>query len=315
MPVTLAQAKLNTTDDLDLNVIDEFSTSSLIDALTFDDCVNPIGGGDTITYTYTRKASLGTASFRAINSEYIPNEASKVRASVDLKVLGGSYQIDRVLARFGPAATGEIMFQMKDKIQAAKATFSDGIINGDSSANADSFDGLSKILAGTSTEVVTPVDWTGTMNEDKSYAIMDDLDTFLALLDGQPGALITNKKAIAKIKAALRRSAQYVEKPGPLNTIRSYYGSIELVDAGQKAGTNTDIIPVTAGVTQLYAVRYGLDGFHGVSGVGGDIVRQWLPDFSVAGAVKTGEVEMGPVAVVLKKTKAAGVLRSVKVSA
>jgi hypothetical protein len=42
-------------------------------------------------------------------------------------------------------------------------------------------------------------------------------------------------------------------------------------------------------------------------------VNTWLPDFSSAGAVKTGEVEMGPVGVVLKATKSASVFRNIKV--
>ena len=37
------------------------------------------------------------------------------------------------------------------------------------------------------------------------------------------------------------------------------------------------------------------------------------PDFSTSGAVKTGEVEMGPVAVALKATKAAAVWRNLRV--
>ena len=315
MPVTLAQAKLNATTATDLRVIDEFRTSSLLDRLTFLDVVNPAGGGATLTYSYTRKATLGTAAFRALNSEYTPTEATKVPASVDLKVLGGSFQIDRVIAKIGPAATGEVAFQMADKIQAAKATFSDAVINGDSSADADSFDGLSKILAGSTTEVTTAVDWSGVMDEAKSYAVMDSLDEFLALLDGQPGMIIANLKVIAKIKASLRRAAQYVEKPGPLDTIRAFYGNTELVDAGKKAGTNTDVIPVTAGVSSVYAVRLGETGFHGVTTVGSNLVETWLPDFSKAGAVKTGEVEMGPVAVALKATRAAGVLRNVRIAA
>ena len=315
MPVTLEQAKLNATTATDLRVIDEFRTSSLLDRLTFLDVVNPAGGGATLTYSYTRKATLGTAAFRALNSEYTPTEATKVPASVDLKVLGGSFQIDRVIAKIGPAATGEVAFQMADKIQAAKATFSDAVINGDSSADADSFDGLSKILAGSTTEVTTAVDWSGVMDEAKSYAVMDSLDEFLALLDGQPGMIIANLKVIAKIKASLRRAAQYVEKPGPLDTVRAYYGNIELVDAGKKAGTNADVIPVTAGVSSVYAVRLGETGFHGVTTVGSNLVETWLPDFSKAGAVKTGEVELGPVAVALKATRAAGVLRNVRVAA
>jgi len=67
------------------------------------------------------------------------------------------------------------------------------------------------------------------------------------------------------------------------------------------------------GLTDIYAVRFGLDAFHGVS-VPGNLINQWLPDFTTAGAVKKGEVEMGPVAVVLKASKAAGVLRNCKVA-
>jgi hypothetical protein len=49
----------------------------------------------------------------------------------------------------------------------------------------------------------------------------------------------------------------------------------------------------TGGYTDLYAVRIGMDGFHGVAVSGQPLVSTWLPDFTVAGAVKTGEVEMG----------------------
>ena len=83
---------------------------------------------------------------------------------------------------------------------------------------------------------------------------------------------------------------------------RESYGGITFVDPGNQAGTNNPIIPIEArtvgtaqtGLTDLFAYRVGLDGFHGVSTVGGQIVQTWLPDFSTAGAVKKGEVELGP---------------------
>ena len=56
----------------------------------------------------------------------------------------------------------------------------------------------------------------------------------------------------------------------------------------------------------------GLDGFHGVSVSGQSPIRTWLPDFSTAGAVKKGEVEM-VAAVALKSSKAAAVMRGLKV--
>ncbi|MDN6554700.1 MAG: phage capsid protein, partial [Bifidobacterium mongoliense] len=75
------------------------------------------------------------------------------------------------------------------------------------------------------------------------------------------------------------------------------------------------IIPVapSKGTSDVYAYRVGLDGFHGVSVSGGQLVQTWLPDFTTANAVKKGEVELGPIAVALKATKAAAVLRGVKV--
>ncbi|MBN8883477.1 MAG: phage capsid protein [Salana multivorans] len=316
MPVTLAQAQQNATDDVDLAVIDEFRTNSLMDLITFDDVVNPVGGGGTLTYGYRRLAELGTAAFRAINAEYAPTEVSTTRHSVDLKPLGGSFQVDRVLSRVGPAASGEVALQMSQKIRATQAEFGNAVINGDSSADEDSFDGLSKALAGSTTEVTTTIDWSATMGEAQAFAVLDALDELLALLDGAPGAIITNKRAIAKIRSAARRTSMYTREPGPRDTYVEAYGGARLIDAGKRAGTNADVIPVrSGGLTEMYAVRFGLDAFHGVSMAGAPLVQTWLPDFTKAGAVKTGEVEMGPVAVVLKRTKAAAVARSVKVSA
>lgn len=314
MPVTLSQALQNTTDAVDMAVINEFRTSTLLDRITFDDVVNPAGGGATLTYTYRRQASLGTAAFRGLNSEYKPTETTTTKHSTDLKVLGGSYQIDRVIGKIGSTATNEVSRQMADKVEATKAEFANAVINGDSAVTADSFDGLKKALAGSTTENTTLVDWSQPMSVDASFGVLDALDELIAAMDGEPTLLISNRAALAKIKAAARRASMYVEKPGPRETTIASYGNVVLFDAGKAAGpTNADIVPVTAGVTQIYAVRMGLDGFHGVSTVGGQLIQQWMPDFTKAGAVKTGEVEMGPVGVVLKKTKAAAVLTNVKV--
>lgn len=314
MPVSLATALQNTTEDVDLAIINEFRVSELMDLISFDEAVNPAGGGATLTYTYRRETALGTAKFRAINTEYEDQELPATsRHSVDLHPLGGSFRIDRLIAPIGPSTSNELNRNMAAKIQAARALFADSMINGDTvSGDANGFDGLSKALAGTATEITDAIDWSGEMNESKGYTVLETLDALIDELDGLPGAIISNKAAIGRIKAAARRTSQYVEKPGPAHTMRAFYGNIALVDAGRKAGDNKEIIPLTAGVAPIYAVRFALDGFHGVTVPGVPLVRYWLPDFSTSGAVKRGEVEMAPVAVALKKTKAAGVLRNVK---
>lgn len=322
MPVTLEQAKLNTQDAIDLKVIDEFRKSSwLLDNMVFDDAVSPAGGGATLTYGYTRQVTQPTAAFRAINSEYVPQEVTRQRYSVDLKPLGGSYQIDRVL-QLGPAASGEVAYQTRQKIKAARTLFQDAVINGDSGVNANSFDGLSKALAGSTTEVqagaTAGFDWSAVNDRLTGVNALKLLRKMVAKLDGAPSALLMNADALA----ALQSIADFVSQLGELQafgqTVTTWRG-IPLIDLGERAGSSDPVIPTQAaagseGKTDIYAVRLGLDGFHGVSVVGGQLVSQYPPDFSTPGAVKTGEVEMGPVAVALKATKSAAVLRGVKVA-
>ena len=152
MPVTLAEAKKNVQDDLQMGVIDEFQKNNwILEHITFDDCVSPTGGGATPTYAYTRLLTQPTAAFRAINSEYTPQEVTKQRHTVDIKVFGGAYEIDRVLANFG-GIVSEVELQQAQKIKAAQALFNDTFINGDSATDANAFDGLEKALTGSSTE-------------------------------------------------------------------------------------------------------------------------------------------------------------------
>jgi hypothetical protein len=329
MPVTLAQAKLNTQDRLIPTIIDEFrKQSAILDAMPFDQAVNPMGGGSTLTYGYHRVLAERGAAFRAINSEYTPAEATKARFTVDLKPVGGSYQIDRVLAQTARGA--EVAFQARQLIKASVAKFTDELINGDIASDANGFDGLDKALTGTTTEVQASAlagggDWSSL---DSSYhSALDAIDEAFALLDGPPSLVIGNTRAIAKFRAIARRANQYVERPvddlaqgSGAPVVRGYYGNATLVDAGAKPGANTPIIPITSGgtaaqngLTDLYIVRLGMDGYHGVAVSDQELVRQWAPDFTTAGAVKTGELEMGPVAPVLKATKAAAVVRGLRV--
>lgn len=317
MPVTLEEAKKNTQDKLSPFVIDEFRKSNfLLNNLTFDDCVSPQGGGATMTYGYTRLMTQPTAAFRNVNEEYEPQTVTKQRYTVDLKIFGGSFEIDRVIADMG-GITNEVTLQMQQKIKAASALFNDTVINGDSAVDSKAFDGLEKAVAGSSTEFDpgTAIDLSTSDAVDKNYKyFLDALDEFLMGLDGTPSFIGGNTKLIAKIQACARRAGMYQQTQNTLGQQISSYGGIPLVDFGAKPGTNDPVVSIDggAGTTSLYVARFGLDGFHAVSPSGTLPVRQWLPDYSTAGAVKKGEVEL-VAAVALKATKAAGVMRKIKV--
>ncbi len=336
MAITLAQAQVNVQDDVDYSVIDQYRRLSwLLDQLTFDDCVNPGTGGATLTYAYTRLVNARKATFRAINSEFVKSQASRVRASVDLVPLGGSFSVDRVIADLGQSRTNEVSFQMMELIKGSVNGFIDQLINGDIAVNANGFDGLDAMLAGTSTEI-TPggaaayVDWTAATvsTEALAHTALDVIDEWLTSVVGGADVIIGNTKSITRLRSIGRRAGYYTREEDALGRTVERYGNSVLMDAGttvaEGTATETSIVPVETrdadgggaggnitGLTDLYAVNFGLDSFHAVSKTG-PLLKTWLPDFSTAGAVKDGEVEM-VAAPVLKRTTGASVLRNIKV--
>lgn len=334
MPITLAEARKNVGDDIQAQVIDEFRKSSyLLDNLTFHDCVSPIGGGGTLTYGYYRTESVSSASFRAINSEYPETSASKKKCSVDLKVFGGSFKIDRVIANMG-GVVDEVQFQMDHLIRATKALAHDTIIHGNSADNALAFDGLDVAVTGTSTEWNaggTAIDLSTTEAIDANYKkFVDQMDEWLAELNN-PSCLMMNAKMLAKVRAVARRIGMYQAKEGEFGKTIDTYAGIPLIDLGEKPGatipsvnSSTTVVPIedrllngedtekTTGLSDIYAVRFGMDAFHGVTLAGGNVIKTWLPTWEKDGAVKRGEVEM-IMALALKETKSAGVFRNIKI--
>lgn len=415
MAVSLSEAKNNAQQDYDPAVIDEFRKESVIlDSLVFDDAVNPAGGGATMEYGYRRLATQPTAATRAINSEYTPGNVTTSKHSVELAVMGGSFEVDRVVAKIGPSGSSAVALNLTQKIKATVTKFQDEVINGDTDLDANGFDGLDLALRGSSTEFKPDVvtDWSGIASQENRLSALDVLDEFLSNLDGTPTVLVGNTKVLAKVRSIVRGSGMYVRNPvegligqngRPIS--REEYGGVLFADAGNKAGSNSPIVPIVsradkwtlsisggttsnkvtitldghsvdvsltgsaavsdaalktalqtlpnvedsevdvtsgeitlggryvnmsavgdgtavptltpdsaANVTDLYAYRVALDGFHGVTTVGSQLVNTWLPDFESAGAVKKGEVELGPVAVALKATRAAAVFRNIKLS-
>jgi hypothetical protein len=338
MPITLAQAAVNTLNDVDFQVIDNLRRYSwLWDNVPFDDSVNPGTGGATLTYGYTRLITPAAAAFRALNTDYTPGQATRQRFTVDLKPLGGAYTLDRVLANLGPAQTNEISFQLTQLTISAIVRFQQELILGDTAVDANGFDGLSKALTGSTTEktagyVAGSADWkaatiAGSLTEANKR--LDELDDFLSLLVpshvgsgdlSAPGAIppgikaiLGNTKLIARLRSIVRTSGSYTNTKDDMGRQVESYAGWTLVDIGDRQDGSAPIIPIATTTTDLYAVCFGMDAFHGVTASGVPLVQNWLPDFAHAGAVKSGELEIGPLAMTLKNTKAAGVLRTITV--
>lgn len=317
MPITLEQAKVGMADKVDQLVVDEFRRDSfLLDRLSFDNAVSPGTGGSTMTYGYTRLLTPSMAQGRKLNEEYKPGEALREKATADIKIFGGSFQVDRVLE--DTAAKSEIAFQLQEKTKAAANKFHYDFINGDSTVNDTDFDGLDKLVTGSSTERVGDVidlsDTDKITANAKKFAF--ELDTWLSSLDGRPDMLLMNKRMKTILGAIARELKYYTQSEDAFGRKVDNYDEIALVDLGEYYNGQKTIPCVSIGEetreTSIYAVKLGLDGVHGISPKGDKIIKTYLPDMKAPGAVKTGEIEM-LAGIVLKNTKKAGAFRNIKV--
>ena len=317
---TLAQAKNLSQDKLTNYVIDEFRKSPLLDAMVFDDTVKP-QGGTTMTYVYNRVKTMATAAGRALNSEYTPQQADTEQVSVNLKVFGGSFQLDRIIANYEKQVLDLVQFQLQQKTAATRALFQDWMINGDSSKEGGvAFDGLAKILKGTSTEVT--LESAALLDLSSAAQVKANWQSFLyelrqveKLLDGEPGIILVNNDLFAVFQSVADLSTQFQQTKNDLGTQIVKYGNATIMKTGDKPGTSTPIIQTDAakGTTDMYLFRIGLDGVHGVTPEGTKEPKIYLPDMTRPGAVKTGEVEM-VAAMAVKATRSAAVLHGIQVA-
>lgn len=336
MPITLADVQnVNTLPDVDFATIDELRRGSpfLLNALQFDPSVTPGTNGGTLTTGYTRQSMTRTASTRQQNTEYPAFEAKKKRVTVDLIPIGARYNIDRVFARVGAAS--EVEFQQAEAVKATIQKFNDLFINGvagrDFSSATPEFEGLDSIVSGTLTESTDstgdPWDFSAFTDKGSALAATRALRAWLRNMDGEPTALFVNRDGAAWLDAVNDWIGYYTTGSDEFGNDVSQFRGIPYVVLGDKPGavdqedvltgvaSEDEIIPTAAdGVTSIYAARLGMDSVHGVSLADGSLFKQWFPDFSQAGAVKPGEVELGPVAIAAKRVRGVGAFR-VKVNA
>ena len=313
MAITLAEAKVGMADKVDQQIVDMFRRSSLLlDQMTFDNCISPGTGGSTLAYGYIQLKSPSTAAVRTVNSEYAPGEAKREKKSTNAVIMGGAFQLDRVLANTS-GAVDELAFQAEQKIKATANYFHYQVING--TTNGGTFDGLKKLLAGTANEITSETSLATSEEVDANYnAFLDEMDAFMGCMDGAPTMLLMNRDMLIKLRSIARRAGYYERTKDDFGRTVETYAGVPMVDLGKyyDGKKTVDVVATEDGKTAIYAVSLGLDGFHGISPTGDGVIHSYMPDLNAPGAVKTGEVEL-VAGVALKNTLKAAVLKDIAI--
>lgn len=299
MAVTLAQAKVGMKNKVSAGLVEIFRNETvLFDMLPFDNAVAAAGKGSTLAYGYVCETLPAVAQSRSINEEYTGDQATKTEVVVNLKILGNKYSIDRVIAETG--GTGfmdEVEFQSKAIAKGVVNRFLYLFINGNATSDAEQFDGLAVLLGETNNFEAELSALTGGMTADDAELICEAIDEAESALIRKPDIIIADSATLNRIKAAARKLGYFKQERDEFGRKVDYYDGIPLIDAGKhytKAGTPAAVTATSiVGANTLYLVCLGMDGVHGVSPTSNDaFISTRLPDYSTAGAVKDGDVEM-----------------------
>ncbi len=179
MAVTLANAAVLSENDLQRGVVETFVVSSpILDRMPLLD----INGN---AYAYNSEATLPGVEFRAVNAAYTESTGAVAQTTVKLVILGGDADVDRFIVQTLGNVNDQRAIQTNLKAKSLAFKFQDTVFNGDTAVDANSFDGLKKLLTGT--QVIDaganglPV--MGGSDADR-HAFWDQMDALIAAVPG-----------------------------------------------------------------------------------------------------------------------------------
>jgi hypothetical protein len=276
--VTLAQSALLSRDDLQRGVLETFVMESVV--LDRIPLMEIMGN----SYMYNEEGALPGIEFRAVNAAYSESTGTVNQKSEKLVILGGDADVDTFIQKTRGNLNDQRAIQDQLKVKAATYKFQDAFINGDTSVDANSFDGLKKRLTGGQVLALGtnggPVLGNGGTDV---HTFLDFLDALIALVPGltaNNGAIFMNNFLRQKLLAGLRRVNIQVQQVGRLpeplwqsagsvgalgqvnQASLPTYNGIPLIDIGNK-GDGTMILPQTetqgtaVDASSIYVVRFG----------------------------------------------------------
>ncbi|MCH7812213.1 MAG: phage major capsid protein [Chloroflexi bacterium] len=253
MALTLTEAAKLSNDVLQVGVIETVvKESAVLQVLPF---IEVVGNG----LTYNRENVAASASFFNVGDTWTEDTPTFTQQTATLKILGGDADIDNFLlaTRSNIQDLEAAVIQLKAK--AVQQKFDDTFINGDTVADAKSFDGIDKLT--TSGQTVSMGTNGGTLTLTKLDELVD------LVKPGRPDLLLMSKRS-RRTMNELARSGNFVQTDrNEFGQMVQFYDGIpigisEHISDAQTVGTSTD-------TSTVYAVQFGEGGLAGLTSPGG----------------------------------------------
>ena len=260
MSLTLTEGAKLSNDVLVEGVIETVvSESPVLQRLPF---IEIVGNG----LTYNRESGAATAAFFTVGSTWTESTPTFTQVTAALKILGGDADVDNYLAKTRNNIQDLEAAVVALKAKSVQQKFDDTFVNGDTSVDANSFDGLDRLsVAGQ----------TASMGTNGATLTLAKLDEMIDLVKGGKPEMLLMSRRTRRALTALGR----VSGSGVIESNRDEFGRMSQFYDGIPIGVN-DFIPDTKTVgsssdcSTIYGVQFGEGGVVGLTGPGGLAVER-----------------------------------------
>lgn len=260
MALTLAEGAKLSSDMLRTGVIETIvKESPVLQALPF---IEVVGNG----LTYNQENTAPSAAFYTVGDAWAESTPTFTQVTATLKILGGDADVDNYLkaTRSNLQDLEAAVVQLKAK--AVRNKFEDTFINGDTSSDAKSFDGIDRL---------TTADQTVSMGANGGALTLSKVDELIdKVVEGKPHMLLMSRRSRRKLTALSRAagSGLLVSDRNEFGQMLDYYDGVPIgvcdhVADDKRAGSSTD-------TSTIYALQYGEGAVAGLTGPGGLIAER-----------------------------------------
>ena len=260
MALTLAEGAKLSNDVLLEGVIETvINDSPVLQRMPF---IEIVGNG----LTYNREATAATAAFHAVGDSWTEDTPTFTQITSTLKILGGDADVDNYLARTRSNVQDMEAAIVALKAKAVQQQFDDTFINGDTGADANSFDGV---------DVLTAAGQTVSMGVNGATLTLERLDELVdSVRGGKPDMLLMSRRS--------RRSLNQLSRAGGsglLEQDRDEFGGMVGFYDGIAIGVNDYIaddqtVGSSSDTSTIFALQFGEGGIAGLTGPGGLTVER-----------------------------------------
>ncbi|MGA2284997.1 MAG: major capsid protein [Dehalococcoidia bacterium] len=254
MALTLVEASKLSNDVLLTGVIETIiKDSPILQTLPF---IEIVGNG----LTYNRENTAATAAFYNIGDTWVESTPTFTQITAVLKIVGGDADVDNFLLATRSNFQDLEAAVVHLKAKAVQQKFEDTFVNGDSTVDTNSFDGIDKVCDAAQIS---------TMGTNGGTLTLAKLDEMIDLVKGgKPDMLLMSKRTRRTVNNLARTSGCFLEADqNAFGQMMQFYDGIPIgicdyISDAKTVGTSSDC-------STVYALRLGEGAVAGLTSPGG----------------------------------------------